>query len=139
MLPARLYHLAVELHRDDLVHVMLQHLADGATVAAADHQDPACPAVGQQRHVCDHLVIDALVGLGQLHDPVQGQDAAEAGAIEDRQVLKVGALAGDDTLDREADDEVLGVGFVEPVRHGGAPSRGVEDGAPGAGSTFCAG
>ena len=87
--------MGVELDQDHRLDGVLQHLPQGAAVAAADDQHPLYLAVRQERHVGDHLVVDVLVRLGKLHDPIEGQGAAQLVALEDHQVLIVGAALGD--------------------------------------------
>jgi hypothetical protein len=50
---------------------MPQRLARHAAIAAADDQHPLRRAMGEDRHMRHHLVIDELVALGDLHDAVQ--------------------------------------------------------------------
>lgn len=49
-------------------------------------------AVGQQRDVGHHFVIDKLVALGGLHHAVQRHHAAKGGVFEDYQILMIGFL-----------------------------------------------
>ena len=71
---------------------MLQHLLERAAVAAADDQDVARRAVGDDRHMGHHLVIDELVALAGLDDAIQDQDPAERRVLEDQHVLQAGVL-----------------------------------------------
>jgi hypothetical protein len=65
-----------------------------------------------------HLVIDELVGLGELHRPVQGQDAAKIYVVEDLDLLERCGL-GVDPLDVE------GLGDPQAVRQLVPPRRRV--------------
>ena len=49
---------------------------------------------GEQRPGADPLVVDALVLLGQLDDPVQDEDPAEPVGLEDHQLLEAGSVSG---------------------------------------------
>ncbi len=64
---------------------MAENLPGHAAVAAADDEDVFRRArPGEERPVGDPLVVDPLVLLGQLDDPVQDEDTAEALAVAGR-------------------------------------------------------
>ena len=83
--------------------LVLEHLFGDAAIAAADDQHLARAAVGEQRHVRHHLLIDEFVALGDLGGAVEHQHLAEEWLLEQHEML------------------VRGVRFVEhlvdPVAH----------------------
>ena len=116
-------HIAVDLHHHDaLDRLVLQHLLEQPAVAPADDEDPPRVAVGDERHVAHHLVIEELVALGRLDDAVECEHAAHHLVLEDYQVLQLGLLAMDDALDLEALADVVVEGFLVPI-HGPLPLR----------------
>ena len=82
-------HLAVDLHhRRVLDSAVLQHAFEHAAIAGADDQHAPGRAVGQQRHMGEHFLIDELVGFGDLHHAVQQHDAAVGVTLDDVDVLE---------------------------------------------------
>jgi hypothetical protein len=84
-------HAGVDLDHGDMLDARcLQHLARHAAIAAADDQHPRRRAMGEDRHMGQHLVVDEIVALGDLHHAVQRQDPAEGRFSEDAQALVLG-------------------------------------------------
>ena len=73
-----------------------------AAVAGADDQHAVGRAVRQQRHMRQHLLVDELVALGDLHDAVEQHDAAVRVALEDHDVLERALNAREFTPDQES-------------------------------------
>ncbi|MNZ80567.1 hypothetical protein D3C78_992070 [compost metagenome] len=118
VLLAHLDHGAVDLdHGDVLDAAVLGHFAQHAAVAAADDQHALGQAVGEDRHVGEHLVVDELVGLGGLDHAVQRHHPAHAGVLENHQMLMLGTHFVEHLVDAKA----LAVTIVESflvVAHG---------------------
>jgi hypothetical protein len=109
---------------------MAKRLADDAAVAATDDEDSgSLSTTSEERDVDRHLVIDELVGLGKLHRPVQGQDAAEISVIEDLDLLERRGL-GVDPPDVEGMGDPHAVRQLVPshrragIRSGGKAAHG---------------
>ena len=73
-----------------LTRLVLEHLLGDAAVAAADDQHFARIAVGEQRHVRHHLLIDEFVALGDLGCAVEHQHLAEERLLEQHEMLVLG-------------------------------------------------
>ncbi|CRP21403.1 hypothetical protein PAERUG_P18_London_17_VIM_2_04_10_02879 [Pseudomonas aeruginosa] len=119
---AHVDHGAVDLdHGDPLDALVLGHLAQHTAVAAADDQHAPGRAVGEDRHVGEHLVVDELVGLGGLDHSVERHHPAHPGVFENHQVLVLGAHLMQHVVDAEA----LAVALVQSfliIAHGpGSP------------------
>ena len=72
MLTRELHHRGVDLDLGQPFHALvLQRLLGHAAIAAADDQHLARRAVGEDRHMGHHLVVDELVAGGDLHHPVE--------------------------------------------------------------------
>ena len=69
----------------------LGHFAQHAAVTAADDQHAPGGAVGEDRHVGEHFVVDEFVGFGGLDHAVQRHHPAHARVLENHQVLMFGA------------------------------------------------
>ena len=69
---------------------VLEHLLSDAAVAAADDQHFARIAVGKQRHMRHHLLIDEFVALGDLGCAVEHHHLAEERLLEQHEVLVLG-------------------------------------------------
>ena len=84
-------------------------------------------AVGEDRHMGHHLVIDELVARGDLRGAVQHQHLAEVLLLEQHEVLVRGLLLVQHLVDREghAEAEVVEQGLGKPafVGHGRLISR----------------
>ena len=105
---------------------VLQHLFQGAAVAAADDQDIARRAVGHERDVRDHLVIDELVALGGLDEAVEHEHASDLRRLEDDRFLECGAPPMDVALDQEPLPPVRIVDLFEPLGHHTRPRSRAE-------------
>ena len=70
---------------------MLEHFGHQVHVAAADDRDVARVRVGEQRRVCQHLVVHVRVEVGHLHDAVEREHATEARRLEEHDLLELGA------------------------------------------------
>jgi hypothetical protein len=102
---------------------MLQHLLGHAAVAAADNQHAPGLAMGQNRHVRHHLVIDELVRFRGLHHAVEGQHAAEGLAFEQLQTLMPGLAVKQQLVDPDLDAKAVMEGFLRPLFHQSSPRR----------------
>ena len=100
---------------------MLQHLLERTAVAAADDQDVPRRPVRHDRHMADHLVIDELVTLGDLHEAIQHEDAAQERRLEDNRLLVRGAPPIDVPFDFEPLAPMWSVGFLVPLAHHSTP------------------
>jgi hypothetical protein len=76
---------------------MLARLPQNAAVPSPHHQQSFGIRVRHQRHVGDDLVVNKLIALGKLYDPVQGEHLAEPEALEYIYLLIFGP-AGKDFL-----------------------------------------
>src|SRR5690606_17116159 len=86
-------HTGIDFHHSDgFEGLMTGDFTQHGTVAAADNQHMFRVAVGQQRDVGHHLVIDKLIALGGLHHTVQRHHAAKGSVLEDDQILMIGFL-----------------------------------------------
>jgi hypothetical protein len=104
---------------------VLEDLADGATVAAADDEDLARGRVHAQGDVGDELVVDELVVLGEHDHVVEQEQATVADGVVDLDVLVGAALVVAKLRDVDADRGDVVVRLVEP----GHGSRGSYPGA----------
>ncbi len=68
----------------------LSDLLGDAAVAAADDQHLLAPAMGEDRYMRHHLVIDELVLGGDLRGTVEHQYLAEELVLEQHKVLVLG-------------------------------------------------
>ena len=96
---------------------MPQHFAQDTAVAAADDQDLLRLAVGEQRHVGHHLVIDELIPRGELDDAVQHHHPAEILILEDYQLLVFGLAIEEDFVRLQADAEAIVERLFDPPVH----------------------
>lgn len=93
ILAAERHHTGVDFHHGDGFDILMtRDFTQHRAVAAADNQHVLRVAVGQQRDVGHHFVIDKLVALGGLHHAVQRHYAAKGGVFEDYQILMIGFL-----------------------------------------------
>src|SRR5262249_20700598 len=77
------HHRGVDFHlRHALDRFVPEHLFGDAAVAAANDQHIFGAAVGKQRNVGHHLVIDELIPAGDLGGAVQHQDFSEELVLE---------------------------------------------------------
>jgi hypothetical protein len=94
-----------------------QDLAQHAAVAAADNQDLLRLAVGEERHMRHHLVIDEFVPGGELDDTVQHHHPAEILILEDDQLLVLGLAIEEDLVRLQADAEAAMERLFDPPFH----------------------
>ena len=88
---------------------MLEHLFGDAAVAAADDQHLFRLAVGEERHVRHHLVVDEFVLGGDLGRAVEHQHLAEELVLEQHQMLVLGLHLVEHLLDLEGHAEAFGI------------------------------
>src|SRR5690606_15849925 len=67
---------------------VLEHLAQGAAVAAADDHHPLRLRMGEQRRVADHLVVQEVVAAGEHHRAVDQHQVAPVGGPVDLDLLE---------------------------------------------------
>ena len=116
MRAAHVDHGGVDLAQHRLLdRAMAQHLAQHAPIAAANDEHPARRAMGEERHMRHHLVIDELVPRCELHHPVEHHHAAELGILENDEMLMRGAAFMQDALRLQADAPALMQGLVDPA------------------------
>ena len=84
-------HLGVDLDLGEAFdRLVLEHFLGDAAVAAADDEDVARIAVGEQRHMRHHLLVDEFVLLGDLGGAIEHQHLAEKRLLEQHQMLVLG-------------------------------------------------
>ena len=123
MLLGELHHGRIDLDLHQPPHrLVLEHLLGDAAVAAPDDQHVARLAVGQDRQVAHHLVIDELVARGDLRRTVEHQHLAEELVLEQHQVLMRGLRLVEHALGRVAHAKAFRVkqrlGNPASFRHG---------------------
>ena len=103
-----------------LDRVVLEYFLRDPAIAASDDQYLSGAAVGDDRHVRHHLVIDELVLAGDLRSAVQHQDLAEELVLEQDQMLVLGLHLIDHPLGRigHAEIEVVEQGLGNPAFRG---------------------
>ncbi len=117
-------HAGVDLdHGGPLDGTVLEHLLQHAAVAAADDQHLARRAVGQDRHVGHHLVIDELVALGGLDDVIEGHHPAQHRVLEYHHPLVLGLAVVENLGGFELEPEALVQGLLIPTSHPARPRR----------------
>jgi hypothetical protein len=94
---------------------MSQALPEHPAVAAAHDQGFARLAVGEQRNVRHHLVVDELVLRRELHDLVEHHHAPEIGVFEDNQPLVLGLAVEEDAVRRQTDTEATVERLFDPA------------------------
>ena len=133
MLLGELDHLGVDLDLGQpLDRLVLEHLLGDAAVAAADDQNVARIAMGEQRHMRHHLLVDEFVAFGYLGRAVEHQHLAEIGLLEQHQMLMLGLHFVKYFVDREghAEAEIVEQSFGDPapfgrfLRHDSLPAPG---------------
>ena len=88
-----------------------QHTA----VTATDDQDVARRAMGKDRRMRQHFVIDEFVPLRGLHHAVERQHPPKFRIIENYEMLVFGLRLMDDSVDAEPRAEPRMEGFLEPI------------------------
>ncbi|MOA17950.1 hypothetical protein D3C78_1382340 [compost metagenome] len=100
-------HTGVDLNHGDLLYaLMAADFAQHGAVATADDQHFLRLAVGQQRYVGHHFVIDELIALGGLHHAVERHHAPQNRVFKNHQILMLGLLTIQHVLYREVLAEV---------------------------------
>ncbi len=103
---AELDHRWIDLDLGEaLDRLVLEHFLGDAAIAAADDQHLACVAVGEQRHVRHHLLVDELVLLGDLGGAVEHEHLAEERMLEQHEVLVLGLQLVEHLVDLESHAE----------------------------------
>ena len=74
--------------------LVLDNLAEDASVTTSDHEDLLGVGVGVQGEMGDHLLVRELVTLSALDDVVKDQDVSVVGALEDQDLQLSTMLAG---------------------------------------------
>ena len=96
-------HLAVDLdHHRALDVAVLQHAPQHAAIARADDEHAPRIAMGEQRHMRQHLLVDELVALGDLDDTVEHHHAPMRVALEHGDILERALHARELALHPEA-------------------------------------
>ncbi|MNQ61810.1 hypothetical protein D3C85_761320 [compost metagenome] len=88
---------------------VLGHFTQHAAIAATNDQHALGGAVGQDRHVGEHFVVDEFVGFGGLDHAVQRHHPAHARVFENHQVL----VLGTHFVQQLVHAKTLAVAFVE--------------------------
>jgi hypothetical protein len=127
MPPCELDHAGIELDHGGAGDApVFQDLFQRTAVAAADDQDIARRAVGHQRDVRDHLVIDELVALGGLDEAVEHEHASHVRRLEDDGFLDTRVPAMDVAFDQEPLAPVGIVDLFVPLGHHTRPRSRAE-------------
>ena len=100
-LKVRLAYLVNVAENGLLDALVLDHLAEDATVAATNDQDLLGVGVRVHGQVGDHLLVRELIALSALDDIVQDQDVAVVGGLEDQDILIQALLVVQHLLDLE--------------------------------------
>jgi hypothetical protein len=82
--------------------LVLDNLAQDTTVTTTDDENLLGVGVGVQSQVGDHLLVGELITLGALDDVVQNEDGTVVAGVEDQDVLVLGLLVVQDTVNLEA-------------------------------------
>ena len=108
----------VDLHLHGGLHfLVLEHLAQGAAVAAADDHHALGARMGEQRRVGHHLVVEEVVAAGQHHAAVDHHQLAPVGGLVDLDGLERRFLGVQHLFHTKTDGGAGGlVGFGEPAR-----------------------
>ena len=77
---------------------VLEHLFRDTAVAAADDQHFPGVAMGQDRHMGHHLMVDELIGGRDLGRAIEHQHLAEEGVLEQHEMLMLGLRLVDHPL-----------------------------------------
>ena len=89
---AHLDHGAIDFNHGDVFDAaMFGNFAQHTAIAATDNQHALGCAVGEDRYVGEHLVVDEFVGFSGLDNAVERHDPAHARVLEDHQMLMLGA------------------------------------------------
>ena len=102
---------------------MTRDFAQHRAVAAADDQDMLRVAVGQQRHVGHHFVINKLIAFGGLHDAIQRHHPAKGAVVEDDQILMIGFFVVQHVINAKVLTKMVMQRFMPQwiIGHGEAP------------------
>ena len=96
---------------------MPQHLAQDAAIPTADDEHALRLAMGEQRHVRHHLVVDELVPRRELNHAIQHHHPAEIFVLEDNQLLMVRLAVEKDLVRLQVDAETFMECFFDPAVH----------------------
>lgn len=92
----------IDVTEDSLFNaLMLDDLAQDATVTTANYEHFLGIGVRIHGQVRDHLLVCKLITLGALDDVVQDQHPAVVGGLEDEHILVLALLMVKDLLDLE--------------------------------------
>ena len=125
MLLGKLDHRGVDLDLGEaLDRLVLEHFLRDAAVAAADDQHLLGVAVGEDRHMGHHLVVDELVRGRDLGGAVEHQHLAEEWVLEQHEMLVLGLHLVKHPLDLvgHAEAEVVEKCLGNPALLGHRPS-----------------
>ncbi len=135
MLLGELDHRRIDLDLGEaLDRLVLEHFLGDAAIAAADDQHVARVAMGEQRHVRHHLLVDEFVALGDLGGAVEHQHLAEERVLEQHEVLMLGLHLVEHLVDLEAhaETEIVEQRLGNPALLGhDRPPRGAHRKRPG--------
>ncbi len=124
VLLGELDHRRIDLHLGEALDgFVLEHFLGDAAIAAADDEHLAHVAVGEQRHVRHHLLVNELVLLGDLGGAVEHEHLAEERLLEQHQMLVLGLHLVEHLVDlkRHAEAEFVEQRLGNPAffRHDG--------------------
>src|SRR5215472_4204666 len=108
----------IDLNLSEPLHgPVLEHFLRDAAIAAADDQDIFRPAMGEQRHMRHHLLIDEFVFLGDLRRAVEHQHFAEEAILEQYKMLVLGLQLIEHPINLEghAESEIVEKRFGDPA------------------------
>ena len=114
MLLGELDHRGVDLHLGEASdRLVLEHLLGDPAVPAADDQHFPGVAMGEDRHMGHHFVVDELVLCRDLGGTVEHQNLAEERVLEQDEMLVLGLHFVEHPLDLvgHAEAQVVEQGF----------------------------
>ena len=90
--PGHIDDCLVNFHLGNLLHTtMFANLPQNTAITTTDDQGAMDPAMGHQRYVSKHFMIDEFVLLCSLDNTIQGHDPPENRVMKYQQVLVSGA------------------------------------------------
>ncbi len=88
MLTHQPHYLSIDFHHHHAFHSrMLQNPSQHTAITGTDDQYALCRAMLDKRHMDDHLLIDKLICLGNLHDTVKQKHPSMRQALENHNFL----------------------------------------------------